>query len=100
LLHVISSERKAFIGWARFLKFEEVALPQTLEVFQKRHTHPLLGNGLEVSLRLLLLDSTGALGLAVRATLGNGALAATPPHANAVDHKACNTNGKKVKLDI
>ena len=50
--------------------------------------YPLLGDGLEVPLRLLLLDSTGALGLTIGAALGHGALAPTTPHADAVDDKA------------
>ena len=48
----------------------------------------LLGDGLEVPLRLLLLDGTGGLGLAVRAALGHGALAAAATHGDAVDDEA------------
>ena len=44
-----------------------------------------LGNGLQVSLGLLLLNGTGALWLAVRASLGDGAFTATTAHGNAVD---------------
>ena len=45
----------------------------------------LLGDGLQVPLRLLLLHRAGALGLAVRAALGDGALAAAAAHGDAVD---------------
>merc|ERR1719471_613606 len=48
----------------------------------------LLGDGLEVPLRLLLLDGTGGLRLAVRAALGHGALAAAAAHGDAVDDEA------------
>jgi len=47
-----------------------------------------LGNGLQVPLRLLLLDSTRGLRLAVWAPLGNGAFAASAAHGNAVDDEA------------
>ena len=47
-----------------------------------------LGDGLQVPLWLLLLDGTRGLGLAVWASLGDGALAASTAHGNAVDHKA------------
>merc|ERR1719477_285410 len=47
-----------------------------------------LGDGLQVPLWLLFFDGTRGLGLAVRASLGNGALAATTAHGNAVDDKA------------
>ena len=55
-----------------------------------RPTHPLLGDGLEVSLGLLLFDSTGSLGLTIWTALGDRPLAATTAHAYAVDHKALN----------
>jgi hypothetical protein len=58
-------------------------------VLSESDAHPLLSNGLKVSLRLLLFNSTGALRLAVGAALGHGALAASPPHANAVDDETC-----------
>lgn len=48
----------------------------------------LLGDGLQVPLRLLLLDGAGALGLAVRAALGHGALAAAAAHGDAEDDEA------------
>lgn len=51
-------------------------------------THSLLGDGLEVPLRLLLLDRTGALGLTIGTSLGDGALPASTPHGDPVDDKA------------
>ena len=53
-------------------------------------SHALLGNGLQVPLWLLLLDGTRRLGLAVRATLGDGAFASTTSHGDAVNDEACN----------
>ena len=54
----------------------------------KSTTHSLLGDGLEVPLRLLLLDRTGALGLTIGTSLGDGALPASTPHGDPVDDKA------------
>jgi len=48
----------------------------------------LLGDGLQVPLWLLFLDGTRSLGLAIRTSLGDGALASSATHGNAVDHKA------------
>ena len=48
-----------------------------------------LRDGLEVPLRLLLLDRSGGLGLPVGASLGDGALPAAAAHGDAVDHVAC-----------
>ena len=48
----------------------------------------LLGDGLKVSLGLLLLDSTGALGLTIGTSLGDWPLASTTPHGNTVDDKS------------
>ena len=45
----------------------------------------LLSNGLKVSLRLLLLDSTRALGLTIGTSLGNWPLSTTTSHGNTVD---------------
>merc|ERR1719244_1068656 len=51
-------------------------------------TNPLFGNRLEVPLRLLLLDSTRSLGFAIRTSLSDRALPASPPHGNPVDDKS------------
>ena len=58
--------------------------PQTLE----SPAHSLLGDGLEVTLGLLLLDSTRGLGFTVRTSLSDGPLPATTPHGNAVDDES------------
>jgi len=50
--------------------------PQTLE----SAANTLLGDGLKVPLWLLLLDSSGSLGLTIRTSLGNWALAASTSH--------------------
>ena len=47
----------------------------------------LLSNGLEVSLWLLLLDSTRALGLTIGTSLGNWPLSTTTSHGNTVDNE-------------
>ena len=51
-------------------------------------THSLLGDGLKVPLRLLLLDRTRALGLTIGTTLGDGALPASTPHGDPVDDES------------
>ena len=48
----------------------------------------LLGDGLKIPDRLLLLDTTRSLGLAIRTTLGVGAFATSTTHGNAEDDKA------------
>ena len=58
--------------------------PETLE----STAHSLLGDGLEVPLRLLLLNRTRALGLTIRTTLGDRALPASTPHGNPVDDES------------
>ena len=51
-------------------------------------THSFLGDGLEVPLRLLLLDRTRALGLTIGTTLGDGAFPASTPHGDPVDDES------------
>jgi len=58
--------------------------PQALE----SSANSFLSNGLKVSLRLLLLDSTRSLGLTIGTSLGNRTLAATTPHGDAVDDES------------
>ena len=58
--------------------------PQALE----SSAHSFLSNGLKVSLRLLLLDSTRSLGLTIGTSLGNRTLAATTPHGDTVDDES------------
>jgi len=48
---------------------------------------PLLSDGLEVPLRLHLLDCTGRLGFTVRTSLRHGTFTATTTHADTVDHE-------------
>merc|ERR550532_2427237 len=54
------------------------------ETFQST-THTLLGYGLEVSLGLLLFNSTRALGLTIGTTLCHGPLSASTSHGDTVD---------------
>merc|ERR1719180_605166 len=54
----------------------------------KPAANPLFGDRLKIPLRLLLVDRTRGLGLTIGATLGNRALASTPPHGDAVDDVA------------
>ena len=58
--------------------------PKTLE----SPAHSLLGDGLEVTLGLLLLHSTRGLGFTIGTTLGNGPLPTTTSHGNAVDDES------------
>merc|ERR1712106_759670 len=58
--------------------------PQTLE----SAANTLLSDGLKVPLWLLLLDSSGSLGLTIRTTLSNWALTASTPHGDTVDAEA------------
>ena len=58
--------------------------PQPLE----SATNTLLSDGLKVSLRLLLLDSTRALGFTIGTSLGHRPLATSTSHGNAVDDEA------------
>ena len=51
-------------------------------------SNTLLSDGLKVPLRLLLLDSTRALGLTIGTSLGDWPLASSTPHGNAVDDKS------------
>ena len=51
--------------------------------------HPLLGDTLQVPLRLLLLHRAAGLRLAVRAALCHGTLASAPPHGDAVNDISC-----------
>ena len=51
-------------------------------------TNSLLGDGLKIPLRLLLLDRTRALGLTIGTTLGDGALPASTPHGDPVDDES------------
>ena len=58
--------------------------PQSLQ----SPTNTFLGDGLEVALGLLLLDSTRGLGLSIGTSLGDGPLPAATSHGNAVDDEA------------
>ena len=58
--------------------------PQSLQ----SPAHTLLGDGLEVTLGLLLLHGTRGLGFTVGTSLGNGPLPATTSHGNAVDDES------------
>ena len=58
--------------------------PQSL----KSPANTLLGDGLEVTLGLLLFDSTRGLGFTIGTTLGHRPLPATTSHGNAVDDES------------